>query len=261
MYDELKDPIPSVDLYLKRLNMERTSVSDLKFLDAMILGHQYSVPFENLDSYEDKVAVSLATNDLFDKIVNRKRGGYCFELNSLFNKALKACGFNARPYLARVVVGDDFHIPSLHRLTVVTVDGNHYVCDVGFGGAQPGFALKIEDGFERTDVGQTFRVEKNNDRWQILHFLSKEDKWETTMEFFAVSVEESDFVTPNYYCSTHSDAMFVTNRVINLRIPNGSKSIFDNTFAVTENGNRTEAQIENDNQLKEILSVHFGIER
>ena len=261
MYDEIKNPIPSLDQYLERLKLDRPEKFDLDFLDSMVLAHQYNVPFENLDSHDYKLTVSLDTETLFDKIVTRKRGGYCFELNALFAKALDACGYDIRPNLARIIVGDDYSIPSLHRLTVVTIDSEQYVCDVGFGGPQPGFALKLEDGFEKTAVGQTFRIDKNHERWQISHFLRNEDKWEPTMEFFENRVEEVDFVTPNYYCCTHSDALFVTNRVIHMRTPSGSKSIFDNTFTVTDNGTRTETQIENEEQLYQILASEFGIEK
>ena len=261
MYDELYDPIPNLDQYLERLGLKQPDKCDLNFLDSMILAHQYYIPFENIDSYDDKLPVSLATEKLFEKIVTRKRGGYCFELNALFAKALEACGYNIKPYLARIIVGDDFSIPSLHRLTVVEIENENYVCDVGFGGIQPGFALKVKDGYTRTDVGQTFRIDKIDGRWQVSHLLRTEEKWEPTMEFFANDVKEVDFVTPNFYCSTHGDSLFVTNRVINIRTPNGSKSIFDNQFAINEDGKRTEIEIKDDEQLNELLVSHFGIER
>ena len=261
MYDELYDPIPSLDQYLERLGLKRPAVYDLDFLDSMILAHQYSVPFENLEVHEDGLKISLSTDHLFDKIVVRKRGGYCFELNALFSKALEACGYDFFSVLARVIVGDDYSIPSLHRLAIVEIDNEQYVCDVGFGGAQPGFALKLEDGYSKSFCGQTFNIKQDNGKWMITYIPRSGGQEEPTMEFFAINAEEVDFFAPNFYCCAHEDSVFVKSRFVNLRTPNGSKSIFENQFAINENGARTEMEIEDEEQLTELLVSHFGIER
>jgi N-hydroxyarylamine O-acetyltransferase len=279
MYSELYDPIPRLAPYFDRIGLKPPSVCDLASLDALILAHQYSVPFENLDVFDAHLPVELSTERLFDKIVQRGRGGYCFELNALFARALAASGYRVFPVLARVIVGKDRLIPSLHRLTIAEIEGDHYVCDVGFGGIQPGFALKLEDAYTKTAAGQTFRLDKQNDRWQLSYLTHRNGDsdgngnsdsdgagegngtWEMTMEFASVPVEEVDCIAPNFYCYAQDDSMFVQTRVVNLRTPGGSKSIVNDIFSVNENGTRTETPIENDKHLREILRTHFGIER
>jgi N-hydroxyarylamine O-acetyltransferase len=167
--------------------------------------------------------------------------------------------------LARVLVGKDRRIPSLHRLTIAEIEGERYVCDVGFGGIQPGFALKLEDAYTKTAAGQTFRVDKQDDRWQLSHLAhgngGGNGTWETTMEFVATPVEEVDFIAPNFYCYAQDDSMFVQTRIVNLRTPGGSKSIVNDIFSVNENGKRIETPIENGEHLRQILHTHFGIEK
>ena len=261
MYDELCAPIPDLDKYLLRLGLKRPAKYDLDFLDSMIFAHQCNIPFENLEVHEEGLQIPLSTDRLFDKIVERKRGGYCFELNALFARALEACGYDLFSVLARVIIGEDFSIPSLHRLAIVNIDNDQYVCDVGFGGAQPGFALKIEDGYSKSFCGQTFNIKKNNGKWMISYVPRSGGVEEPTMEFLTVNTEEVDFFAPNFYCCAHEDSVFVQSRFVNLRTLNGSKSIFENQFAINEDGKRTEMEITDDEQLTELLVSHFGIER
>jgi arylamine N-acetyltransferase len=141
-------------------------------------------------------------------------------------------------------------------------DGERYVCDVGFGGAQPGFALKLKDGFTGTALGQTFRIDqtdKTEDEWRI-SYLTK-GKWEPTTAFPAKRTTEVDFIAPNFYCYTQEDVLFVKSRIVNIRIPGGSKSIVDDLLIINKDGKRTETKIENAEQLSQILATHFGIEK
>jgi N-hydroxyarylamine O-acetyltransferase len=259
---ELYKPIPNLSLYLKRIGIQPPDKCDTAYLDSILQAHQFGVPFENLDIIGGHLPISLAIESIFDKVVTRKRGGYCFELNSLFNSALQACGYDAYPCLARVVAfGSPIH-PALHRQTIVSIGGERYVCDVGFGGPQPGFALKLKDGHTGTALGQTFRIDQTNkaeDEWQI-SYLTK-GKWEPTTAFSAKRTEEVDFIAPNFYCYTQEDILFVKSRIVNIRIPGGHKSIVDDLLIINKDGKRTEIRIEDAEQLSQILSTHFGIEK
>ncbi|MDR0875598.1 MAG: arylamine N-acetyltransferase [Clostridiales Family XIII bacterium] len=259
MYPELDEPIPRLDQYLNRLDISRPKQCDLEYLDALILAHQYAVPFENLDVHDEHLPISLATEKIFEKVAVRRRGGYCFELNALFARALEALGYKVSPRLARVVVDKDYGIPPLHRLTVVDLPDAKYVCDVGFGGAQPGFALRIEDGRRQTALDQTFRIDKIDDRWRISYH--SQGDWEPTMVFTEQAAEDVDFIAPNFYCYACAESMFVNRRIVNLRTREGHKSIDGDLFIVGENGKRTETPIKGDESLREILLSHFGIEK
>ena len=97
MYEELYEPIPQTKPYLKRLGLTAVPAADKENLDRLIYAHQLHVPFEDLDVCEFKRTASLSISSLYEKIVLKKRGGYCYELNALFASLLTACGYEVTP--------------------------------------------------------------------------------------------------------------------------------------------------------------------
>ena len=257
MYSELYKPIPSLDNYLKRLNTVRPEKCNVASLDALIQAHQANVPFENIDIFDCHLPISLNTEDLYDKIVIRNRGGYCFELNALFMSALKACGYDAFACESRVTWRRDIVGPILHRQTLVNIDDELYVCDVGLGGPQPGFALKVEDGFTKSINEQTYRIVKKDYFWSVQN--KTDEDWENSVEFQLIKSDEVDFIPLNYYCYASENSFFVNRRVVNLKTEKGNKSIGDNIFVINDGETHTEKIIENSKLMAQILSEHFGI--
>ena len=97
MDEGLYEPLPSVEAYLARIGIDGAKEPTLAFLDELVYAHQCSVPFEDLDICEKHAEISLDIAALFDKIVTRRRGGYCFEQNALFASLLRALGSRCRP--------------------------------------------------------------------------------------------------------------------------------------------------------------------
>ena len=95
--------------------------------------------------------------DIYEKIVVRKRGGYCFELNKLFYELLKSLGFRAIPVAVRILWNREEIPPVLHRATLVTLEDGIYYCDVGYGGPGPKKPIRLEDGIHRERNGE-YRV-------------------------------------------------------------------------------------------------------
>lgn len=77
MYENLYEPIPDTELYLKRLGTASRPVLDKSYLDALVFAHQCRIPFENLDVYEYHRPISLGITDLYNKVILGGRGGYC----------------------------------------------------------------------------------------------------------------------------------------------------------------------------------------
>src|SRR4051812_25698 len=134
----------NVDAYLERIGADRaTGLSDLHRL------HQTAVPFENLSIHLGE-PVSLASGDLYDKIVGRRRGGFCYELNGLFALLLEQLGHEVTRLGARVDGG-----PPFDHLTLL-VDGV-WLVDVGFG-AHSTYPLRFDSRSPQTDPGGTFTI-------------------------------------------------------------------------------------------------------
>lgn len=261
MFEELYTPLPDLKLYLERIGATREPCS-LSALDALILAHQKSVPFENLDPYYKKEPVSCAIGDLFEKIVLRKRGGYCFEQNALFVALLQALGYRAYSGDAKVIRGKnpDTPILVLHRVNFVQLEDGLYFCDVGYGGPMPSFALKVEDGISRSCNDETFHIRQKDSTWWILSRTTSEGALEDVLAFRTAETENCDFHVLSHYASTSPLSVFTSLRLLNRRLDNGNVSITGDSFTRTENGLTETLPIENDQQFCSLLQKHFGIE-
>ncbi|WP_435245851.1 arylamine N-acetyltransferase family protein [Streptomyces sp. NRRL F-5630] len=175
-----------------------------------------AVPFENLDPVRG-VVPALDVAALADKLVARRRGGYCFELNGLLSAALTALGFTVRPLAGRVVlgVGDEGWAsrPATHlALAVGTEEGTH-LADAGFGapGALPE-PLPLCDGAERAAHGRRHRLVRHEDRWSLAAL--KPDGWETQYVLSTTPTPSVDSEVANWYVATHPRSPFTRRLVV-----------------------------------------------
>ncbi len=259
MSDELYEPLSDVDAYLERIGIADVREPSSEFLDELIDAHQRAVPFENLDIFEHHRVPSLAKADLFDKIVKRKRGGYCFELNGLFFSLLKGLGFDVQPCMARVLTRPNPHPMISHRATIVRIDGTEYLADVGFGGPMPSFAPVIEDGVTRTELGQAFTLRKHDDLWWNVCYTGSSGEEKPVMRFCTMPVEEQDFVLFSFFQSQNPQSVFRAWRRANVRTADGAYDLNDMTFTEFSHGNRTVVELADDEALDRVLAEKFGI--
>ncbi len=113
----------NLDDYLERTRHEKTTAADLQTLRSIVFAHATLIPFESLDPLAG-VTVSLDPNAIFDKLVRRRRGGYCFEQNALLAWALRKVGFDVAELSARVWYNTPAGItpPRTHIFLAVTID-------------------------------------------------------------------------------------------------------------------------------------------
>lgn len=259
MYKELYEPLPDQELYLNRLQMETPPALDVEYLDRLICAHQCRIPFENLDIFEQNRPIDLSIRSLFEKIVKNQRGGYCFELNALFERLLKELGFQVYACSSRILRGKDYTPASLHRGTLVKIEGKLWFCDVGYGGPMPAGALMVSDGYTKTCCGQTFRIEREDEYWWTLVYISGE-KTERVLQFTLMPQDPVEFLAPNEFCSRNEKSLFLQQRMVNLRTESGNLSIVNDTFIQVKDRIRTEKKIQSREELNQILKECFGIE-
>ncbi len=173
-----------LDAYCARINYTGSRDPTLTTLRGLHFAHAHNVPFENLDIHLGQ-AISLQPADLFTKIVTRKRGGYCYEVNSFFAMILRAFGFQVHGLLARVLFSNSGVRPRSHQLLSVMVDKEPWIADVGFGSCCLREPLRLTpdvvsdqgpDSFRlKTDAGQSFILEALLvGRWQDLYEFTLE---------------------------------------------------------------------------------------
>ncbi len=245
-----------VNAYLKRIGATKPDVLDREALDKLVQAHHLSVPFEDLECNYLKNKVSLDPEVLFDKVVNKNRGGYCFELNGIFKNFLVALGFDAFSVFCRV---RSMERPVMHRGTFVRFDDGIYFVDVGFGGPMPFGSVKLIDGVNQDIHGETFRFDKTDDYWWHLSRLNEAGEEESCLYMTTQPQPDIEFESMNYYCCTNPEGRFVTVTLVNLRRPNGFYSITQRIFTSKIDGVKTEKEITSDDEFRSILKDHFNI--
>lgn len=260
MYESMNQPIPDLSAYLKRIGLTVTPPVSLDGLNALILAHQTHVPFEDLNTSWLRLPVSLEIPALYDKVVLRRRGGYCYELNALFTRLLLDLGFDARSVFCRIVRGRDFLPPCAHRAVVVALAGELYFCDVGFGGPMPAGALQIADGAGRDVCGEFFCVNRFDDHWWTVSRDTSAGAREAVLQFNTFPQTPQEFIAANMKSATDPESLFVAHLLVNLRTEDGALSISDDTFTVRRGGEAQTRRIADEADLRRLLRERFGID-
>lgn len=196
-----------VDLaaYFGRTGLTITPRLDLATLRALHHAHVAAIPFENLDVQMGR-GISLDIGALQAALVHRRRGGYCFQQNTLFLHVLRSLGFDVMPCEARVRRGAGDVLPRTHMLLVVRLDGRPWLCDVGFGGTGL-FEPAPLDGDVVTQFAWTYRVARDGPLCvlQCLRTLG----WEDLYAFEPAERYSVDFEMANWFTSTWPQSKFV----------------------------------------------------
>jgi len=246
-----------LDDYLTRLNYSGAVQPTEDRLEALHRAQFFTIPFENFDILLGR-EISLEPEVLFDKLVTRPRGGYCFELNGLFLIALKAFGFDVRPLLARVHLSG---IPSGrgHQIALVTLQGRQWITDVGFGNHNLRAPLPLELDQPKTRDGFTFRFGDAQDFGTMLQYRAG-GGWQDLYSFDLGHVYSADIAYGNYYTSTHPNSFFTFVRVAALPVPGGSITLYNNTLKTSTAEKVQEQELAEGQPYLDALKTHFGIE-
>jgi N-hydroxyarylamine O-acetyltransferase len=243
--------------YLKRIHCDAPEQPDEEGLGKLIRCHLETVPFENLDVLELKKVPVLTETALFDKIVLRERGGYCFELNTLFLRLLESFGYTVYPVAARVVWNKEDLPPVSHMGLVAEIAGEKYFCDVGFGGPGPKGILKLSEQEQVVD-GERFRVRSASNGDLLIQRLHHEE-WKNVLRFRDIPMTEVDFQLLNFYCARNENVIFTKKRVVNLCTPSGSKALSDMELTIRD-GDQTFVTVYADEaELRAGLENEFGL--
>ncbi len=200
-----------LDAYLTRIGLDHPAS-----LAEMHRSHATSVPFENFDSSAGR-AVSLDPAQLEDKLVARRRGGYCFEHNLLFMAALHAINIDVvEPMLARVRGNADDGPGPLNHLVLRTVDcGEPWLVDVGFGGGGLLDPIPFRVGAESDQSGWHYRLIEEGA--EIVLQVHQDGDWTALYGFVPEPVPMVDIEVANWYTSTHPSSPFVSGVIAGAR--------------------------------------------
>lgn len=243
----------NVKAYLNRLSIEGTSKPTLDFLQILQNNHMEAIPFENLDVTRN-VEILLDTNRFYDKIIQNHRGGFCYELNGLFQQLLNNLGYYSYFIACTVKRPIGWAKENTHAALIVELD-QPYLVDVGFGDSvrQP---LPLS-GEERTDVSGTYRVFETEENLFILQRL-EDHEWKALYRFLNNAKDLLDFAEGCLYNQTSPDSTFTHGDIVTIATKTGRISLSGQTVTETKNGLKEKYDLteeEKDNFLKGTFKI------
>ena len=240
--------------YLDRVGVTAPAVCDAAGLRTLHRAHQRAVPFENLSIHLAE-AISLDERDLIDKIVRRRRGGFCYELNGAFALLLEALGAQVSRVAARVYGEAGLGPPFDHLALIVRpADGSGpWLADVGFG-SHSDYPLLAEARDDQDDPAGRFRL-ADAEAADIV--VLKDGRPQYRIERRARSLD--DCVPTCWWQQTSPQSHFTRSTICSRLTPGGRVSISGRTLIQTRGGTRTEQQLDTDGELLAAYRDHFGI--
>ena len=240
--------------YLDRIGVAGPAAGDAASLRTLHRAHQLAVPFENLSIHLAE-PISLAEGDLTDKIVRRRRGGFCYELNGAFALLLEALGMRVSRVAARVYGAAGLSPPFDHLALVVRpADGSGpWLADVGFG-SHSDYPLLLDAGGDQDDPAGRFRLADADDGDID---VSKDGQPQYRLETRERSL--ADCVPTCWWQQTSPLSHFTRSTICSRLTPEGRVSVSGRTLIQTRDGTRTEQPIEGDEALLAAYRDHFGV--
>jgi N-hydroxyarylamine O-acetyltransferase len=215
-----------------------------------------SVPFENLDiPLGNKITLSVPS--LYEKIVQRQRGGFCYELNGMFAWLLEQLGFNVTLHSARVFDGDEPG-PEFDHLVLLVQLEEHWLIDVGFGDSflEP---LPLTDNGENRQGERWYRLSKIENEWTVLR-KDINSSWEPQYLFTLIHRQFADFSEMCEYHQTSQDSSFTQKRICSLATKNGRISLSNMRLIITESDTRKEMVMNGIEEYGQALQSYFGVQ-
>jgi N-hydroxyarylamine O-acetyltransferase len=245
-----------LDAYFARIGERPPLAATLEDLVALHRAHCAAIPFENLDILLGRpIALDLAA--LEAKLVDARRGGYCFEQNTLFQAALDTLGFRVIALAARVRAGTTEIRPRTHMLLRVDLPEGAFVADVGFGGDGLVHPLPLAEGSE-TWVGFVgHRLRREADLWVLQGNAAGE--WTDLYAFTLEPHHPVDFVMANHFTSTYPRSPFVLNLTAQRSWPERRVILRNRDLMVREAGTVAATTVRDPEHLLEVLASHFDL--
>lgn len=247
-----------VDAYLERIKYQGAIDVSGKTLRSLHISHTLTVPFENLDIHLGQPIV-LEPEALFDKIVRRKRGGYCHELNGLFALVLKQIGFAVEYHMARVIYGAKSLRPRTHQILLVNADEQAWIVDVGFGGYGLIAPFPLQTGIVDRQFSEQFQLVTDELYGYTLQYQAQE-QWQNLYGFTLETYLPIDYVPANYLASTSPDSLFTQRKICTMPTSKGRLFLVDRKLKIISNGKTQELEAKSNREYLDLLREYFGIE-
>ncbi len=248
--------------YLDRIGLaadEPGAEAGPPLLARLQLAHLLAVPFENLDIHLGR-GISLEPDRVLAKVVGRRRGGYCYELNSAFARLLTSFGFDVTLVSVRIPFDRGGLSPEFDHLALLVAGGaleRTHLVDVGFGDAFT-VPLPLHSGAEVADRDRRVRLVDHGDHWDYEE--DRGDGWRLWYRFTVTPQHLGAFEGMNRFQQSSPDSHFTGRRICTRLTPAGRLTLSDRRLIETEvGGDRSERDLD-DAEIEATLDARFGID-
>lgn len=246
----------NTDAYLERIGYQGPVTPSAETLRQLQLAHLLAVPFENLSIHLGEPIV-LDDELLFDKIVVRRRGGFCYELNGLFAALLRALGFDVALLSAAVKKPGEGYGPAFDHMVLMVTLAERWLVDVGFGDSfnEP---LLLDERGEQVQRDRAYRLALEGGRF-VLWQRGRELAWKPQYRFDLTPYEYGDYAAMCHYHQTSPQSHFTQGRVCSRATVEGRVTLSGMRLITTRNGERYEQAIGDEAAYAQALREHFDI--
>lgn len=243
--------------YLARIHYHDELSLNLDCLQALHRHHVMAVPFEATDIHFGR-EIKLDLGHVFDKVIGRQRGGFCYELNYLFATLLRQVGFRTKLISAEVNNEGTYEAPFDHLAIVVDLDGR-WLLDVGFGDLfiEP---IQIRPGLIQADRDNDYLLEETGpEAFCLLASRRAEDDFTPKYRFKLTPRRIEDFAAQCHYKQTSPASHFVKNFICTLPTQEGRKTVKNGVFTIRRGGEKEKRVLRDEAELRAVLGEHFGL--
>jgi N-hydroxyarylamine O-acetyltransferase len=251
---------PDLERYFARIGYAGSPRPDLATLRALTELHPAAIPFEAVDVFLGR-PVDISPRAVRAKLLDGGRGGYCFEQNGLLGRVLGALGFEVEGLIGRVLwmrPQDAPPLPLTHMALRVTIDGERWLADVGFGSCVAGAPLRLDAGdAEQPTRHETFRLTRSG-AWTVLE-ARLPDGWHPLYRLSPEPALAADYVAANWYTSTHPESGFRRELRVAVTTPQRRTTLLNDRLTVRHAGGGMERGFLDSGAIAQALVSTFGL--
>jgi N-hydroxyarylamine O-acetyltransferase len=251
-------PMPfDLNTYLQRigLNDVASGIDGVRQLQAAQIA---AIPFENVFPFLGRVP-SVKSDDVWEKLVDQRCGGFCFELNTLFGEALAALGYSAQPVMARVRMGAPRGGARTHLAFIVRGNDGEWLADTGFGGQAPAEPVGLTSEEPQTIKGQDYRIRFDESEGEQLLERSTRDGWYPLFGFDRVETKPDDIEAATFLAATWPKEPFANSLKAYRRTEEGWISFQDGRARFTRKGISETRQLASSEAFRNFMQDDMGL--
>jgi arylamine N-acetyltransferase len=258
---EVADTV-DVTAYFDRIGYQGLAEPTVETVHGLVAAHNRSIPFENLDPLLGIPVADLSAAALSDKLVSRRRGGYCYEHNGLMGHVLDELGFGVERLAGRVLwMNPSAALPAqTHQVLSVTVPAldEPLLVDVGFGGQTLTSPIRLQAGLVQETRHEPYRIRERGDGYQLEAEISGE--WRPLYMFTTRPQPRIDLEVGSWYVSTHPNSHFVTGLTAALVTDDARWNLRGRNLAIHSGGETEKIRFDTAAEVLGVLTDRFGID-